>query len=155
MLQSIWFEMYRRQGKLDSSGFEHVFVGEIKNGDVSGFHNWIQFHLEEKKGTIDYRGYIKPRGRNSATHDGNDSLLTLQFAWDGVEKFVGTSFIGVSPEFEMALYTMCFLVGEEENEVEIQTDTDVFGVKIKCYTMAGGKIGTAFPEVTSHYEDEE
>jgi len=153
LLHSIWFELYRRErgGRLDSSGFEHVFIGEVKNGDVSGFHNWIQFYLEEKKGTLDYRGYIKPRG-DGAHHDENDHLLTLQFAWNGVEKFVGTSFIGVSPEFEMALYTMCFLVGEQENEVHLDTGTDTFGIVIKCYTMDQGKIGTTFPEVNSHFD---
>jgi len=155
LLHSIWFDLYRRErgGRLDSSGFEHVFIGEVKNGDVSGFHNWIQFYLEEKKGTLDYRGYIKPRSNDGAQHDDNDHLLTLQFAWNGVEKFVGTSFIGVSPEFEMALYTMCFLVGTEENEVNLDTGTgDTFGIMIKCYRMAGDKIGTTFPEVTSHFD---
>jgi poly(U)-specific endoribonuclease len=155
LLQSIWFELYRRErgGREDSSGFEHVFVGEVKDGDVSGFHNWIQFYLEEKKGNLDYRGYIKPRGSNDEEHDDDDYLLTFQFAWKGVEKFVGTSFVGVSPEFEMALYTICFLTGSEENRVELNTGTDTFGLIIKCYTMARGKIGTTFPEVTSHYEN--
>lgn len=33
LLYHIWFELYRRErsGKLDSSGFEHVFVGEIRD----------------------------------------------------------------------------------------------------------------------------
>jgi hypothetical protein len=49
---------------LDSSGFEHVFVGEIKKHDdgsleVSGFHNWIQLYLSEKGGNLDYKGYYK------------------------------------------------------------------------------------------------
>jgi poly(U)-specific endoribonuclease len=155
LLHSIWFELYRRErgGHMDSSGFEHVFVGEVKDGEISGFHNWIQFYLEEKKGALDYRGYIKPRGRDEAIHDENDYLLTLQFAWHGVEKFVGTCFVGVSPEFEMALYTMCFLVGQEENHIELDTGEDTFELVIKCYTMAQGKIGTTFPEVSKHYEE--
>lgn len=42
----------------DSSGFEHVFVGETKSGkEIVGFHNWIQFYLQEKSGNLDYKGY--------------------------------------------------------------------------------------------------
>lgn len=29
-------------------------VGEIKGGKVSGFHNWIQFYLLEKRGQLNY-----------------------------------------------------------------------------------------------------
>lgn len=28
--------------------------GEIKGGKVSGFHNWIQFYLLEKRGALNY-----------------------------------------------------------------------------------------------------
>lgn len=154
LLHTIWFDLYNRErgGSSDSSGFEHVFVGEVKDNEVSGFHNWVQFYLEEKKGAVDYRGYIKPRG-GGTEHGNDDHLLCLQFRWKGVEKFVGTSFIGVSPEFEFALYTMCFLAGEEENNVQVDTGSDNFEICIKCYKMDGNKVGTAFPEVTSHYDE--
>ena len=43
----------------DCSGFEHVFVGETRGDtEVIGFHNWIQFYLQEKAGHVDYQGYI-------------------------------------------------------------------------------------------------
>lgn len=42
----------------DSSDFEHVFVGETRGKSVIGFHNWIQFHLQEKAGNVDYKGYM-------------------------------------------------------------------------------------------------
>lgn len=43
---------------LDSSGFEHVFVGETRSGsEIVGFHNWIQFYLQEKNSHLDYKGY--------------------------------------------------------------------------------------------------
>ncbi|KAM9781737.1 uridylate-specific endoribonuclease B isoform X2 [Syngnathus typhle] len=59
-LYRIWFELYARRGssRPDSSGFEHVFVGETRGGrTVIGFHNWIQLYLQEKLGHIDYKGY--------------------------------------------------------------------------------------------------
>jgi len=157
-LYQIWFDLYRREATNDSSGFEHVFVGEIKNEKVSGMHNWVQFYLQEQQGAIDYRGYIKPRRSNTndnpagARTDSDDHVLTLQFHWHGHEKFVGTSFIGTSPEFEMALYTTCFLLGHEHNDVTLNTGTDIFDLTVKCYRMAGDKLGTAYPEATSHYD---
>ena len=123
-----------------------------QDGKISGFHNWIQLYLEEKAGNLDYRGYIKPRSRNEAQTDDDDQLLTIQFTWKGVEKSVGSSFIGTSPEFELALYTMCFLVGEEENDITITTESDTFEVAIKCFKIARDKVGTSFPEIKSHYD---
>lgn len=159
VLDSIWFKLYSRSGggrrrKMDSSGFEHVFVGEVKNEKVSGFHNWIMFSLEEKKGNIDYRGYIKPRSRGSnAETNGDDHVLTLQFSWNGVEKFVGTSFIGVSPEFEFALYTLAFLAGEEENFVTLDTGEEAFDLNVKCHKYdRGSKVGSRYVEALAHYE---
>jgi len=153
LLYKIWFELYRRSGAKDSSGFEHVFSGEIKKGQVTGFHNWIKFYLEEKSGNLDYYGYIKPRSRSDAPTDGDDYLLTTQFEWHGVMKKVGTMFLGVSPEFEFALYTLCFLMGNEDNALELDTGDEIFEMNIKCYQMAHDKIGTSFPELSHHYNE--
>lgn len=155
LLYKIWFERYNREhgGRKDSSGFEHVFVGEVRDNQVSGLHNWVRFYLEEKAGRIDYRGYLKPKSKTDALADSNDHVLTIQFFWKGVEKVMGTSFIGTSPEFEMAVYSLCWLTGEEENAVDLDTGTDLFGLNIKCYTMGHDKIGSAYPEATSHHEE--
>lgn len=56
--------MYSRApGKIGSSGFEHVFMNEIKNNSIGGLHNWVWFyHKEGQTGTmhdIDYKGYMK------------------------------------------------------------------------------------------------
>uniref|UniRef100_A0A8C5L3T3 Uridylate-specific endoribonuclease n=1 Tax=Jaculus jaculus TaxID=51337 RepID=A0A8C5L3T3_JACJA len=54
-LKNMWFGLYSRgNGERDSSGFEHVFSGEVKKGKVAGFHNWIRFYLQEKEGLVDY-----------------------------------------------------------------------------------------------------
>eukprot|EP00548_Thalassiothrix_antarctica_P006006 CAMPEP_0194130756 /NCGR_PEP_ID=MMETSP0152-20130528/1722_1 /TAXON_ID=1049557 /ORGANISM="Thalassiothrix antarctica, Strain L6-D1" /LENGTH=501 /DNA_ID=CAMNT_0038825365 /DNA_START=165 /DNA_END=1670 /DNA_ORIENTATION=- len=153
-LHKIWFKLYSRSrgSRGDSSGFEHVFVGEVKNNAVSGFHNWLQLYYEEKKGALDYRGYIKPRSRSDARTDDDDHVLTLQFNWNGIEKTVGTSFIGTSPEFELALYTMCFVAGEENNAITLDTGSDIFDLNIRCYQMGKDMVGTSFPEAKAHYE---
>lgn len=146
MLTSLWFTLYGRCGNSScSSAFEHVFVGEIKEQrqgetEVSGFHNWIQFYLEEAKGNVDYQGYIFPRRRGESP-DSETQLLTVQFEWHGVLKSVSSSLIGVSPEFELALYTLCFFMGGEDNRVDIGPYT----VNVKCYRMGNNKIGSVFP----------
>lgn len=59
-LRTIWFGLYSRgMGKIGSSGFEHVFVSEVKNGTVLGLHNWIYMNEEEKKGDLNYKGWLK------------------------------------------------------------------------------------------------
>ncbi|XP_057773526.1 uncharacterized protein LOC130992797 [Salvia miltiorrhiza] len=147
MLASFWFDLYGRGGTSgSSSAFEHVFVGEIKQRgeqEVSGFHNWIQFYLEEAKGRVNYQGYIFPRRRGS-TPDSESHLLTIQFEWNGVLKSVSSTLVGVSPEFEFAIYTLCFYMGQEENHVELGP----YPVNIKCYRL-GNKIGSAFPVADS------
>ena len=49
------------------SGFEHVFIGEIKNGEVSGFHDWVHFYQQEKENAIDYLGYLSQADFNEVT----------------------------------------------------------------------------------------
>uniref|UniRef100_A0A8C3XGV7 Uridylate-specific endoribonuclease n=1 Tax=Cyanoderma ruficeps TaxID=181631 RepID=A0A8C3XGV7_9PASS len=104
-LKEIWFGLYSRgDGERDSSGFEHVFSGEVKKGKVSGFHNWIRFYLLEKQGVVNYFSH-----NFNGPWDTYPDVLGLQFSWDGFYKEVGSAFIGSSPEFEFGLYTLCFL----------------------------------------------
>lgn len=147
-LYQIWFEMYSRtkgNRNMDSSGFEHVFVGESRNKDVIGFHNWIQFYLQEKNGQVDYQGYIRSRGvRGKPSEDTH--LISIQFEWKDQVKPVGSSFIGTSPEFEIALYTVCFLMdssGEtnlEIDDMDVTIITHRFNCRGKLY------IGSSFPK---------
>lgn len=64
LLQKIWFDMYPRirGGKIGSSGFEHVFLNELKRGRPIGLHNWIYYYYKENLSgsvhDVDYNGYM-------------------------------------------------------------------------------------------------
>ncbi|CAM9754297.1 unnamed protein product, partial [Laminaria digitata] len=146
LLHQTWFAMYSRgHGVDDSSGFEHVFVGESKRGEVTGLHNWIQIYSEEKNGRLDYMGYIFPRNRGYGdSPEETEQLITIQFEWNGELKEISSSFVGVSPEFELALYTLLFLLDKEKS----RTNCGPYRVEVTTYIFredGGSFIGSAFP----------
>lgn len=108
LLTRVWFGMFSRSSALnvvDTCGFEHVFVGEYKsNTVVNGFHNWISFYRQEKIGNLNYYGYV-----SKEMIEGNVGAVGLAFNWNGHIKTKGSFFLGVSPEFDIAIYTLCFV----------------------------------------------
>ncbi|XP_062990386.1 poly(U)-specific endoribonuclease-like [Elgaria multicarinata webbii] len=147
-LYAIWFHLYSRQGGKgpDSCGFEHVFVGETKRGhEVLGLHNWVQFYLEEKLKHIDYKGYVARKKKSRPDED--DQVLSLQFSWKGLVKPVGSTFIGVSPEFEFALYTIVFLQSNQRVTRQ-RVRIEEYELEIVVYRH-GSCIGTAYPVLLS------
>uniref|UniRef100_A0A194AK59 Uridylate-specific endoribonuclease n=1 Tax=Pinctada fucata TaxID=50426 RepID=A0A194AK59_PINFU len=104
-IKELWFNLYSRSSSGpasgDSSGFEHVIVGELKPDKVSGFHNWVQFYMEEKAGRLNYKGY-------KAIAEPN--MVAALFDWQGKTKSKGSFFYGVSPEFDIAIYSICALM---------------------------------------------
>ncbi|KAL1511563.1 hypothetical protein AB1Y20_006357 [Prymnesium parvum] len=153
LLYDLWFAPYRRYRANDSSGFEHVFVGEVKRGKVIGLHNWVQFYLEELKGNIDYLGWT---GRQDGDYSDDVNIVSVKFAWDdgdGVgsaeEKPMSTLLCGSTVEFEMAALTLAFLAGNQEGDNKLQLGSE--RLNIKCYPQqvkyGGPKIGTAYFEI--------
>ena len=57
--KTIWFGMYSRakNNNCGSCGFEHDFVGELKNG-ITGLHSWLRYYDQERSGNMNYLGYI-------------------------------------------------------------------------------------------------
>lgn len=146
-LNLIWFHLYHRQRNAgpDSSGFEHVFVGETKSGtDIVGFHNWIQFYLQEKNNQLDYKGY--KAGRHDIP-DHDDHVLNLQFSWHGLVKPVGSAFIGTSPEFEMAIFTVVFLMNTDRS-TKVVVNIDQCQMEL-VVIRHGRSLGTAYPRLLS------
>ncbi|XP_037313718.2 poly(U)-specific endoribonuclease-C-like [Pungitius pungitius] len=147
-LYDIWFRLYHRDksGGEDSCGFEHVFVGETKFGqEIVGLHNWVQFYRLEKHGHVDYKGYKARDGKD--TPDEDDHVLNLQFSWKGSLKPVGGCFVGVSPEFEVALFTIIFLMSTEKM-TSVVVKVDEYVLELVVYRH-GKSIGTSFPKLLS------
>ncbi|KAL6106943.1 uncharacterized protein ACO6RY_10692 [Pungitius sinensis] len=146
-LNLIWFNLYHRQKNagLDSCGFEHVFVGETKSGtEIIGFHNWIQFYLQEKSTHLDYKGY---KARSLDLPDQDDHVLNLQFSWHGLVKPVGSAFIGTSPEFEMAIFTIVFLMNTERSTTVL---VNIDQCRMELVVIRHGRsLGTAYPKLLS------
>lgn len=61
LIQKLWFDVYPRdKGTVgSSSGFEHIFLSEVKKGKIIGLHNWIYMAHIEESGQLDYKGWIK------------------------------------------------------------------------------------------------
>nr|XP_054772090.1 uridylate-specific endoribonuclease-like [Lytechinus pictus] len=132
-LNATWFGLYSRSGGvLDSSAFEHTFVGEMKNGAVTGFHNWIQFCLQERAGNLNYYGYTREKQPNQ---------LLLQFNWLGQVKTRSSIMHGVSPEFELALFTTCYIA--QPNNLCRFTINDR-NAAIRTWKHEGDKLGAAY-----------
>jgi poly(U)-specific endoribonuclease len=129
-LRKIWFEPYTNFFQNSpvhfASGFEHVFVGEGKldrrfgaaerRGEVSGYHNWIKFHLDESLGRVNFLGHFFEL-QGGAGPD-NPNVVTLRMVWDHVDlhggfiaelfKSKGGFFVGTSPECEIAMGAVAF-----------------------------------------------
>ncbi|KAK6195774.1 hypothetical protein SNE40_001131 [Patella caerulea] len=138
-LQTLWFDHYSRYsgGPKGSSGFEHVFLGEFKGSSVSGFHNWLRFYKLEKSGRIDYKGYISKK---------EPFLVEFTFTWDGKWKPMSSFFIGSSPEFDMALSTICIL-SEPNRACSYTIERQRF--RIQNYdnaSVSGLQVASAYPK---------
>ena len=129
-LQRIWFQTYTNyyEGRptYSASGFEHIFVGEGRYdrrlageenlGQISGYHSWIKFYLDEKDNRVNFWGHRY----NSWGKDGakNPRIVCLQMEWNHSDvrgntiaklfKEEGGFFVGTSPECEIAMGTAMF-----------------------------------------------
>jgi poly(U)-specific endoribonuclease len=143
LLKTIWFNLYSRgQGKIGSSGFEHVFLSELKNSTVIGLHNWLYFHEVEKTGDLNYKGYSK-----KIDFGNKGALVKVRFSFKNVNKPTNSLFIGTSPELEMALYTVCFEMRADDT-CPMTYGGSRFNIVTHTFRYRGKNlIGSAYPEI--------
>lgn len=139
-IAQLWFVHYSRaRGVPDTSGFEHIFIGEAKNGVISGLHNWVRLYSLERNANeqFDYKGYLVQRF---------NIMASLKFAWKSEMKSSGSLLLGTSPEFDMALYTLCFLSRRGRNTCDIELDGCPLQITSYDITQNGKVyIGSIFP----------
>ncbi|XP_016978671.1 poly(U)-specific endoribonuclease homolog [Drosophila rhopaloa] len=143
LVKELWFTQYSRgQGKIGSSGFEHVFVYEVKEGTIIGFHNWVFIGEEEKEGRFDYKGYMKEQDIGT-----KGKVVKIRFSHQGLNKPVNTVFVGTSPELELALYTVCFQL-RPDRTCPVSLGNSKFGIVTYSWRYRGKSlIGSAYPEI--------
>lgn len=146
-LRRLWFNLFSRgQGKIGSTGFEHVFMVELKpvtaGTEVIGLHNWIYFSKEEGKGRADYNGYLKKVDLGTKA-----SIVKIRTKFSGHDKPVTTMFVGTSPELEMSLYTVCFLARPDGN-CPVSLGGTKFNIVTHKFKYRGNDlVGTAYPDI--------
>ncbi|KAF8387203.1 endu-1 [Pristionchus pacificus] len=153
-MAQLWFVNYSRaRGRADTSGFEHIFIGEasrdllmdfhltyhVKNDEISGMHNWLRFYTLERdpRANFDYKGFVVKRF---------NMMAAVKFTWQREMKRSGSMLIGTSPEFDMSLYTLCFLSrrGRDTCDVEVNGCP----LSITSYDLVQNRkvfIGSIFP----------
>lgn len=108
LLRHIWFDFYPRSGSStieDTNAFEHVMVGEFKtSGSASGLHSWLGFYEKEKdleNPEINYFGF---------SCDQKPNVVCAAYEWDGRKKRVSSFLLNVSPAYDLALYSLCYIL---------------------------------------------
>ncbi|KAJ8672657.1 hypothetical protein QAD02_003916 [Eretmocerus hayati] len=144
-LKRIWFTQYSRTNHTShqgSSGFEHVFLVEKKRGNhITGLHNWIFFATEEYHNKADYLGYISKEVLA-------DRAAVLKFYVSYLGKTKLTSmFIGTTPEFDIALFTLCFYARPNKNCKVLLGNTKVTIQSWVQYSNNEVLIGSSFPKI--------
>lgn len=179
-LYRIWFEPYTNffNGRSTHycSGFEHVFVGEGKFnirhggaeslGEISGYHSWIKFFLDEAHERVNFLGYkYDARGQQGPR---NPNVITLQMAWYHKDmqgavraelfKKIGGFFVGTSPECEIAFGTVAYfeslagLFRGDRRRVSINGATYdlVLYLNVTQEGRRGNRIRSFYPEFISN-----
>lgn len=145
-IRKIWTGLFDNDGTrknvLGSSGFEHVFIGEVKRGKVSGQHNWIQMFMEEKDGHMNYKGYL------SKVNYAPDVVgLKMNYEWNGEKKCGGSTLVGTTPELEMALATVCFKTRPNAN-CYLSLGNKSLRYKTYAFNYEGyDYLATAYPQI--------
>lgn len=158
ILQRVWFEQFNDGRNKNLTGFEHVVVGEQKQGKVQGYHFWYKYYMDEhfrRDDTEDTEtDSIKFIKWENLPEDVSPEVVTLSFEWRAFDydkerfrkliKPIGGFWVGPSIEGLLALGTVRFLP-----EVMASKQAVINGVKydLSMFRSPNGKhLRTFFPK---------
>ncbi len=178
-VQKMWFEIFTHHfgtPRANCTGFEHVFVGEGNGGSgagqISGYHSWVKFYLDEKRDLVNYLGqrYELHPSKMPANPTAITIRMTEKFDEDGpgpkpARTFVknprGGFFVGISPECQMAMGAVALfevLEGGISNDTRRTTiDGGVYDLVLHPGNGPGGQpdkvhIRSFFPTLVGRVE---
>ncbi|KAH7673263.1 Protein K02A11.3, partial [Aphelenchoides avenae] len=98
-----------------------------------GMHNWFTFYHREQNYDLDFQYWGYRRTRSAFVNGIHRPVAaSVAFDWDGHFKAESSFLVGTSPEFDLAVYTMCFLINLPSNTCLI----NVHGVQVRITTMS-------------------
>lgn len=150
LLMGMWFtEHARNQSASQATGFQHVFCGEI-NGRryLSGLHNFVRVYLEEQQGNLRYMGYMSAREDSPGSPLASQHMLKIRFGLHGHQKHMSSMFFGVSPEFEVGLYSLISISGKSD----IVANLGSHRARIRAVGIKG-RVRTAYPQLLERPPD--
>lgn len=122
IIKEIWFDRFDKDSGKDLTGFEHVIVGEQRQGVAQGYHFWYKYYLDDSKNLLhgDDIRYNGTRGDNQEDNIQVPEVSTISFWWDAYDyeakakrplfKKIGGFFNGCSIEGLMAIGTVRFFI---------------------------------------------
>jgi len=145
-LKDMWFK------NVDNMGFEYTFVGlKTVQHRYQGFNNWYQFYLQQKDGKIS--SVVWPQN-NFKPGTEPPFVSDFKFSWDGKTKglMIGNNFyqqgsnmfVGTSPAFDIALFTVCF-IELKGKECQCNIGRTTITVKTDSVKGAPNQIDKAYP----------
>ncbi|TKS83060.1 Poly(U)-specific endoribonuclease-B [Collichthys lucidus] len=141
-LYRIWFELYARRGSSQiPQGLNMCLLERLEEGGLSSAFTTGSSSTSRKswdtlttKATLSVQIHPSLMRTNTSWH--------YKFSWKNGIKPKGSIFVGVSPEFEMALYTVCFLSSPNER---VKVQFSLYDVEIVCHHYNKKHIGTTYP----------
>jgi len=145
-LKEMWFN------NVNNMGFQYTFVG-LKTGESTyeGFNNWYQFYLQQNDEKI--TNVVWPQNKFKPGTE-PPFVSDFKFDWYGRTNRIvinnnfyeqsSKMFVGTSPAFDIALFTVCFM---ELKDKECQCNIGRTTITVKTYPVTGApnQIYKAYP----------